>query len=128
MATIWARSTAAPAPIAAGAQELGRQIGDALKALGSTVVSPREWSERFRSALDAVHWPGERVRDSSEQQTVVRLHELLDEFGQLASSSRAMSRDEAIHWFNELASHTAFRPADDDTVVTISSAFADPVV
>ena len=120
--------SAAPANIAEGAHEFARQIGDAVKALGGGVVSPRDWSERFRAALDAVHWPGERVRDSSEQQTVVRLHELLDEFGQLASSARAMARDEAIHWFNELASHTAFRPADDDAVVTISSAFADPVV
>ncbi len=58
----------------------------------------------------------------------VRLHELLDEFGQLASSARAMSRDDAIHWFSELASRTAFRPADDDAVVTISAALADPVV
>jgi RecB family exonuclease len=68
------------------------------------------------------------VRDSSEQQTVVRFHELLDEFGQLASSARAMSREEAIHWFSELASRTAYRPADDDAVVTISAALADPVV
>jgi len=118
----------APAPIAEGAQELSRQLEAAAKALGSGVVSPREWSERFRAALEAVHWPGERVRDSSQQQTVVRLHELLDEFGQLASSARAMSRDEAIHWFTELAARTAFRPADDDAVVTISSVLADPVV
>lgn len=119
---------AAPAPIAEGAQELGRQISAAVGALGEGVISPREWSERFRAALDAVHWPGERVRDSSEQQTVVRLHELLDEFGQLASSAGAMSREDAVHWFGELASRTAFRPADDDGVVTISSALADPVV
>jgi RecB family exonuclease len=119
---------AAPAPISEGAQELSRQVSAAVNALGDGIVSPREWSERFRSALDAVHWPGERVRDSSEQQTVVRLHELLDEFGQLASSAGAMSREEAIHWFGELASRTAFRPADDDAVVTISSALADPVV
>jgi probable DNA repair protein len=39
-----------------------------------------------------------------------------------------MSRDEAIHWFGELASRTSFRPADDDAVVTISAALADPVV
>ncbi|HWM70121.1 MAG TPA: PD-(D/E)XK nuclease family protein [Steroidobacteraceae bacterium] len=119
---------AAPAPVSEGAQELGRQIAAAIRALGDGVVSPREWSERFRAALDAVHWPGERVRDSSEQQTVVRLHELLDEFGQLASSAGAMSRSDAIHWFTELASRTAFRPADDDAVVTISAALADPVV
>ena len=120
--------SSAPAPIAEGAQELGRQITAAIHALGDGVVSPRDWSERFRAALDAVHWPGERVRDSSEQQTVVRLHELLDEFGQLASSAGVMSRDDAIHWFIELASRTAFRPADDDAVVTISSALTDPVV
>ena len=119
---------AAPAPIAEGAQELGRQISAAVSALGEGVISPRDWSERFRAALDAVHWPGERVRDSSEQQTVVRFHELLDEFGQLASSAGAMSREDAVHWFGELASRTAFRPADDDGVVTISSALADPVV
>lgn len=125
----WASVLAtAPAPIAEGALELGRQISAAVSALGEGVISPREWSERFRAALDAIHWPGERVRDSSEQQTVVRLHELLDEFGQLASSARAMSREDAIHWFVELASRTAFRPADDDGVVTISSALADPVV
>jgi ATP-dependent helicase/nuclease subunit B len=120
--------SSAPPPIAEGAQELGRQITTAIHALGDGVVSPRDWSERFRAALDAVHWPGERVRDSSEQQTVVRLHELLDEFGQLASSAGVMSRDEAIHWFIELASRTAFRPADDDAVVTISSVLTDPVV
>jgi ATP-dependent helicase/nuclease subunit B len=118
----------APAPIAEGAQELGRQITAAIHSLDDGVASPRDWSERFRAALEAVHWPGERVRDSSEQQTVVRLYELLDEFGQLASSAGVMSREEAIHWFIELASQTAFRPADDDTVVTISSALADPVV
>jgi ATP-dependent helicase/nuclease subunit B len=118
----------APAPLAEGAQVLARQINAATNQLGAGVVSPREWSERFRAALEEVHWPGERVRDSSEQQTVVRFHELLDEFGQLASSARAMSRDEAIHWVSELSARTAFRPADDDSVVTISAALADPVV
>ena len=120
--------SAAPAPIGQAAEELAQQINAAIQALGDGVVSPRDWSERFRNALEAVHWPGARVRDSSEQQTVVRFHELLDEFGQLASSARAMSRDEAINWFAELASRTAFRPADDDAVVTISAALADPVV
>ena len=73
-------------------------------------------------------WPGERARGSGEQQTVVRFHELLDEFGQLASAARSISRDSAIQWFTELATRTAFRPADDDAVITISSTLADPVV
>jgi ATP-dependent helicase/nuclease subunit B len=52
----------------------------------------------------------------------------LDEFGQLASAARSISRDNAIQWFTELATRTAFRPADDDAVVTISSVLAAPVV
>jgi hypothetical protein len=119
---------AAPAPIAAAARELAGRIRGATQALGEGVASPRLWSERFMAMLDAMNWPGERVRDSREQQTVVRLHELLDEFGQLASSVGAMSRGDAVHWFGELAARTAFRPADADPVVTISGALADPVV
>jgi ATP-dependent helicase/nuclease subunit B len=120
--------SSAPAPIAEAAQEWARQITAATHALGDGVASTRDWSERFRAALDAIHWPGERIRDSNEQQTVIRFHELLDEFGQLASSAGSMSRDDAIYWFIELSSRTAFRPADDDTVVTISPALSDPVV
>jgi ATP-dependent helicase/nuclease subunit B len=120
--------SSAPAPVSAAAQELARQIKNGAEALGGGAASPRQWSERFRAALEAMNWPGDRVRDSSEQQTVVRFHELLDEFGQLASSARAMSRREAIHWFDELASRTAFRPADADAVVTISGTLSDPVV
>ncbi|HEX3850068.1 MAG TPA: PD-(D/E)XK nuclease family protein, partial [Polyangiaceae bacterium] len=67
-------------------------------------------------------------RGSGEQQTVVRFYELLDEFGQLASAARSISRDNAIQWFTELATRTAFRPADDDAVITISSVLAAPVV
>ncbi len=118
----------APAPVSEGAKELARQLTEGVQSLGGGVVSPREWSERFRAALEAVRWPGERVRGSGEQQTVVRFHELLDEFGQLASSARAMSRDEAVRWFRELASRTPFRPADNDAVVTISAALVDPIV
>jgi len=113
---------------APAAQEWRSQLQSAMQALGDGAASPRVWSERFRAALDAVHWPGNRVRDSNEQQTVVRLHELLDEFGQLAASTRTLSRTDAIHWLEELAARTVFRPADADTNVTIAAAFADPIV
>src|SRR6202000_1565450 len=39
-----------------------------------------------------------------------------------------ISRDSAIQWVTELATRTAFRPADDDAVITISSMLAAPVV
>lgn len=118
----------APGTVSPGTRDLADRISAGIKALGTGVVSPREWSERFRDCLDAVGWPGDRVRDSGEQQTVVRLHELLDEFGQLASSTRSMSREDAVHWFAELAARTAFRPADNDAVVTISGSLCDPIV
>jgi len=114
--------------LAPAAREISAQVNKAAMVLGQGAASPREWSERFRAALEVLGWPGERVRDSGEQQTVVRFHELLDEFGQLASAIRSISRSNAIQWFTELASRTAFRPADDDAVVTISSVLAAPVV
>lgn len=120
--------SSAPSALAAAARELSVQVKKAAAALGEATASPRDWSERFRAALEAFGWPGERARNSGQQQTVVRFHELLDEFGQLAAAARSISRDSAIQWFTELATRTAFRPADDDAVVTISAMFADPVV
>ncbi len=114
--------------LAPAAREISAKINKAAMVLGQGAASPREWSERFRAALEVLGWPGERSRDRGEQQTVVRFHELLDEFGQLASAARSISRSSAIQWFTELASRTAFRPADEDAVVTISSVLAAPVV
>jgi ATP-dependent helicase/nuclease subunit B len=118
----------APAALASIAREVSAQINKAAVALGQGSASPRDWSERFKAALEEFDWPGERARGSGEQQTVVRFYELLDEFGQLASAARSISRDNAIQWFTELATRTAFRPADDDAVITISSVLAAPVV
>jgi ATP-dependent helicase/nuclease subunit B len=118
----------APSGLGPIAREISTQINKATVALGQGAASPRDWSERFRAVLEVFDWPGERARSSGEQQTVVRFHELLDEFGQLASATRSITRDNAIQWFAELASRTAFRPADDDAVITISSMFAAPVV
>jgi ATP-dependent helicase/nuclease subunit B len=117
-----------PSALASAARDISAQVNKAAMVLGQGAASPREWSERFRGALEVLGWPGERARDSGEQQTVVRFHELLDEFGQLASVTRSIPRSNAIQWFIELASRTAFRPADDDAVVTISSVLAAPVV
>jgi RecB family exonuclease len=118
----------APSTLTSTARDISGQISKAAVALGQGSASPRDWSERFRAALEVFDWPGERARGSGEQQTVVRFYELLDEFGQLASAARSISRDSAIQWFTELATRTAFRPADDDAVITISSTLADPVV
>ena len=120
--------SSAPSALTSISREVSTLVNKATVALGQGSASPREWSERFRTVLEVFGWPGERVRGSGEQQTVVRLHELLDEFGQLASAARSISRDNAIQWFSELATRTAFRPADDDAVITITSTLSAPVV
>lgn len=117
-----------PAELLESARAIAGQLELADRALTDTRASPREWSERFRTALEAMSWPGARTRGSAEQQTVVRFYELLDEFGQLALSVRSMSQQEAVRWLTDLAARTSYRPADEDAIVTISPALADPVV
>ena len=117
-----------PPHLTNAARAVESQIENAAAVLGQGTRSPRDWSQRFREALDEFGWPGERERSSGEQQTLARFHELLDEFGQLASSVRSMSREAAIQWFTELAGRTPFQPADEDAVITITPMLADPVV
>ena len=119
----------APAAIAAPARVMGARLEQAAGSLGTGAATPRDWSERFTTALEVLGWPGvPGQRGSAEQQTLVRFHELLDELGQLSAAERSMTREVALQWLTELAARTPYRPADDDAPVTISSAYADPVV
>lgn len=118
----------APAALAEPARVIATRLERAGRSLHESAGTPREWSERFRAALDVLGWPGARARSSAEQQTLVRFHELLDELGQLSAAARTLRRDLAVQWLTELATRTAYRPADDDAAVTISSTYADPVV
>lgn len=116
----------ASAPLPA-ADALGARIQQAAEAVAHASGSPREWSERFQAALDALGWPGAEAPDSPTQQTFLRVRELLDEFGQLSVAVARLERSEAIERLRELAARTAYRPADDDPAVTVTSAFTDPV-
>ena len=118
----------APAAMAAPARALAARLEQAAGAVRAGSGNPREWSERFAEALRLLGWPGERARGSAEQQTQARFHELLEELGQLSMTSRTVSLDVAVQWLTERASLTPYRPADDDAAVTISPAYADPVV
>src|SRR5581483_4504594 len=60
--------------------------------------------------------------------TRARFKELLDDFGQLATVTGVISREDAVRWLAELASRTSFRPASGDALVTVSSQLADPIV
>ena len=120
----------APAAIAEPPRVMAPRLERAtLAALAAGSRTPREWSERFKAALDVFGWPGTpRQRASAEQQTLMRFHELLDELGQLSAAARTMTRDLARQWLSELATHTPYRPADDDAPVTLSSSYMDPIV
>src|SRR6185437_9875176 len=113
---------------APGAAIMASRLEQAAASVRSSSGTPREWSERFRAALEVLGWPGERTRGSAEQQTLMRFHELLDELGQLSVAARSMAPQIAVQWLTELASGTPYRPADDDAAVTISPLYADPVV
>ncbi len=128
LASLIAALRRAPGVIAGPASVIVTRLEQAASGLRASSGTPREWSERFRAALDASGWPGAGTRDSAEQQTLVRFHELLDELGQLSTAVRTLTRDVAVQWLTELAARTSYRPADDDPAVTISSAYADPVV
>ncbi|MFI4886804.1 MAG: PD-(D/E)XK nuclease family protein [Steroidobacterales bacterium] len=118
----------APPPIAAASAAIVARLDPARASIRASSGTPREWSERFRAALDVLGWPGAGTRDSAGQQTLMRFHELLDELGQLSGAAGTIPLDAAVQWLAELASRTPYRPSDDDAAVTISPAYIDPVV
>ncbi len=119
---------AVPANLLPAAHDLDQLLGAARGALAGPAAAPREWSERFRTTLQCIGWPGRVARDSDEQQTLVRFHELLDEFGQLSAVTRRLTTHAAVQLLTQLARRTAFRPAELDAAVTLSGMWADPIV
>jgi probable DNA repair protein len=116
------------------AHELRVRVTRALRELGSGSASPRDWSARFKAALEALDvlrvagraYP--RALTSAEVQTHDRLAELLDDFGGLTPSFPTLTRDHAVQFLTELASRASFRPASGDALVTISAQLTDPLV
>lgn len=118
----------APGAPAGSTGALAARLEQAARALGASPADPREWSERFETALQRLGWPGAAKRSSAEQQTLARFHELLEELGQLSATARTVPLEVAVQWLAERASVTAYRPSDDDAAVTLSPAYLDPVV
>lgn len=117
-----------PRPLQPIASELRSRVTDAASKLSGGATTPRQWSMRFRKALDALDEMDSRALSSAEAQTYVRFVDLLDDFGGLESSAGMISRDTAVQWLRELAARTSFRPASGDALVTISSQMTDPIV
>jgi probable DNA repair protein len=105
----------------------GRTIA-ALESLGSGSSAPRQWSERFRAALDALGWPGAAPLDSEGQQTRVRFVEVLDALGEISIGADRVDGATALRALRELAGRERFQPATGDPSVTITASHADPIV
>ena len=110
------------------ARELDASLRRAATALGEGATSPRGWAERCREALARLQWPGPQPADGATRQTLLRWHELLEEFGQLSASLPSLPRARALALLQALATSSTYRPADEDVAVTLSAALADPVV
>jgi ATP-dependent helicase/nuclease subunit B len=117
-----------PPSLKPAARALDALLRRAAGALTDGAASPRRWSERIAAALAALGWPGGPATEVSLRETRTRFHELLEEFGELAVSTPVLRRREALALLAALARRTAYRPADEDTPVTISPVLADPVV
>jgi probable DNA repair protein len=123
----------APHGLQAVASDLRSRVTDAVSKLSGGATTPRQWSMRFRKALESLNEMDPRAAEgralsSAESQAYVRFIKLLDDFGGLESSSGAIARDTAVQWLRELAARTSFRPATGDALVTISSEMTDPIV
>lgn len=85
------------------------QLIEASKSAGP--ASPHDWARRFTAQLHAVGFPGERVLDSSEYQTLAKWREALSTLAMLGSVAPSWSAPEARGRVHRLASETTFQPA-----------------
>jgi ATP-dependent helicase/nuclease subunit B len=118
----------APPRLKAVAQDLDTRLAQAQAALAAAGGTPRLWAERCAAALTALGLAAGAASDRGAQQTLMRWHELLEEFGDLSACVPRLAAGQGVTLLREFAGSSAFRPADEDPVVTISATLADPVV
>ncbi|HEX5128795.1 MAG TPA: hypothetical protein VFV90_03560, partial [Usitatibacter sp.] len=89
-----------------------------LKALDALVESsasgpaaPHDWARRFTAQLDAMGFPGERVLDSAEYQTLAKWRDVLSTLATLGCVAPSWSGVEARGRVHRLANETTFQPA-----------------
>ena len=94
-------------------EELFEKAGDA------KAKSPSEWARHFSAVLDAAGFPGERVPDSDEFQTLAKWHEMLSELSRLERVARSMPAREALGVLRRLCAGTLFQPESPDAPVQV---------
>ena len=88
-------------------------------ASGANAKSPSEWARQFSAVLDAAGFPGERVLDSDEFQTLAKWHGALSELSRLERVSRAMGPRECLALLRRLCADTLFQPESPDAPVQV---------
>jgi ATP-dependent helicase/nuclease subunit B len=118
----------APRALLPAARAFAAQLTHAATTLTAGGASAQVWSVRFAEALRAAGWPGAAAAHTAGQQTLLRWHELLEEFGGMSGTAGMLTPAEALALLDELATHSLNRPADEDVSVTLSGVLADPIV
>jgi ATP-dependent helicase/nuclease subunit B len=121
---------AAPAALLAYADEVAAVLGALLAAFGGGRATLSEWCGRYAQVLAICELTARapRQRASHTQQVLQRLDELLQECAALPAHLGSCSPSEALADFTQLLARTRFEPATGDSAVTLTAAFADPIV
>ncbi|HEX5339542.1 MAG TPA: PD-(D/E)XK nuclease family protein [Gammaproteobacteria bacterium] len=80
---------------------------------------PSYWARSFAVLLGILGWPGERTRDSIEQQTLEAFRDTLGELARLDSVLGAVEMDDATRRLARLVARRTFQPAADDVPVQV---------
>jgi probable DNA repair protein len=81
--------------------------------------SAGEWAKIFSRLLKVFNWPGTRVLNSAEYQTVAEWQNLLNEFASLDLVSRALTYREALTQLRQLVMNTRFQPETPEAPIQI---------
>lgn len=70
---------------------------------------PSCWVQHYIDALDTMGWPGARVLNSEEYQTVTALQTACHTFTTLDAVTETLSKEQALHRFKQLLLNTPFQ-------------------
>jgi ATP-dependent helicase/nuclease subunit B len=110
------------------ARELDGRVRRAAASLGDVRASPRRWAERFDTALSALGWPDTVSAGAPLQRLRLCWRQLLEEFGELATTVGEIRRQPALELLRALAQRTTYRSSEEDVPVLVSPMLSDPVV
>lgn len=84
-----------------------------------TMRAPGEWARAFSEALSLLGFPGERVLDSAEYQTLKKWHEVVARFAGLDRVLGTLRFEEALGRLGRMAAETLFQPETPEVPVQV---------